>query len=89
MRDQTIATLYWEFVSFRFVIQGFNYTLKSGKDKGKLFVLNYPCFNGRHYIDILITVHVKRLHMSYDNLFMFQSHLMNITQAGVQNWRQD
>ena len=38
LRDQTFGSLYWECVSFRFVIQGFNYTSKSGKDKGRLFV---------------------------------------------------
>ena len=26
------------------------------------------------YVDILIAVHVKRLHMNYDNFLMFQSH---------------
>ena len=35
----------------------------------------------RDYIDILITVHVKRLHMNYDNLFMFQSHPRSLKQV--------
>ena len=49
-------------------------SFKSGKDKGRLFVRNFTCFNVGNYIDILITVPVKHLHMHYDNLFMFQSH---------------
>ena len=49
-------------------------TLKSGKDRGSLFVQNFSCFNVGDYIDILITVHVKILQVNYDNLFMFQSH---------------
>ena len=44
------------------------------KDNELLFVPNFLSFNVGDYIDILITVHVKRLHMNYDNLFMFQSH---------------
>ena len=39
-----------------------------------MFVLNFLCFDVGDYINILITVHVKRLQMNYDNLFMFQSH---------------
>ena len=35
----------------------------------------------RDYIDILITVHVKRLHMNYDNFFMFQSHPKSLKQV--------
>ena len=31
--------------------------LKSGKDKGWLFVRNFLCFNVEDYIDILIAVH--------------------------------
>ena len=33
------------------------------------------------YIDILITVHAKRLHVNYDNLFMFQSHSRSLKQV--------
>ena len=32
------------------------------------------------YTDILITVHAKRLHMNYDNLFMFQSYPRSLKQ---------
>ena len=35
----------------------------------------------REYIDILITVHVKRWHMNYDNLLMFQSHPRSLKQV--------
>ena len=44
--------------------------------RGHSFLLSilYLPLNEEDYIDILITVHVKRLHMNYDNLFMFQSH---------------
>ena len=37
------------------------------------------------YIDILSTSHVKRLHVNYDNLFMFQSQpraLMQVFRTG-------
>ena len=37
---------------------------------------------GRLYFDILITVHVKHLHMNYDNFcFMFQSHPRSLKQV--------
>ena len=39
---------------------------------------NFPCFNVGDYIDIL---HLKRLHMNYDNLFMFQSHPRSLKQV--------
>ena len=42
---------------------------------------NFPCFNWGDYVDILITVQVKRLHMNYDNLFMFQSHPRSLKQV--------
>ena len=33
------------------------------------------------YIDILINVHLKCLHMNYDNLFMFQLHPRSLKQV--------
>ena len=42
---------------------------------------NFPCFNVGDYIDIQITAHVKRSHMNYDNLFMFQSHPRSLKQV--------
>ena len=56
------------------------FNVKSSETKVDRFVRNFSCFNVRHYIDILITVHVKRLHVKYDNLFMFQSHLISLKQ---------
>ena len=40
------------------------FRVKVWQDKGRLFVRNFPCFNVGDYIDILITAHVKRLHMN-------------------------
>ena len=40
-----------------------------------------PDLNVGDYIDILITVHVKRLYMNYDNLFMFQLHPRSLKQV--------
>ena len=42
---------------------------------------NFPYFNVGDYIDILITAHVKCLHMNYDNLFMFQLHPRSLKQV--------
>ena len=42
---------------------------------------NFPCFDVGDYIDIVITVDVKRLHMNYDNLFMFQLHPRSLKQV--------
>ena len=42
---------------------------------------NFRCFNMGDYIDILITVHVKCLHMNYDNLFTFQSQARSLKQV--------
>ena len=42
---------------------------------------NFPCFDVADYIDILITVYVKMLHMNYDNLFVFQLHKRSLKQA--------
>ena len=42
---------------------------------------NFPYFNVGDYIDIPITVHVKCLHMNYDNLFMFQLHTRSLKQV--------
>ena len=44
-------------------------------------MLNFACFNIGDYINILITVHVKRFHMNYDNLFMCQSHPRSLKQV--------
>ena len=41
----------------------------------------FLCFNVGDYIDILIIVHVKRLHMNYDNLSMFQSYPRSLKQV--------
>ena len=42
---------------------------------------NFPCYNVGDYIDIIITVYVKRLHMTCDNLFMFHSHPRSLKQV--------
>ena len=42
---------------------------------------NFPCFNVGDCIDILITVHVKRLHMDYDNFLMSQLHPRSLKQV--------
>ena len=42
---------------------------------------NFPFFNVGDYVNSLITVHVKPLHMNYDNLFMFQSFPRSLKQV--------
>ena len=41
----------------------------------------FSSFNVGDYIDILITEHVKCLHMNYDNLFMFHLHSRSLKQV--------
>ena len=42
---------------------------------------NFLCVNVGDYIDILMTAHVKCLHMNYDNIFMFQLHPRSLKQV--------
>ena len=51
------------------------------KTKDDCLRQNVPFFNVRDYIDILITIHVKRLHMNYDSSSMFQSHPRSLKQV--------
>ena len=41
---------------------------------------NFPFFYVGDYIGILTAVRIKRLHINYDNVFMFQSHPKSLKQ---------